>query len=95
MSKATVSLTDVERFIKQHPDEDTGDMFAVGSFAKSVYMNATTAHLRKCEPNDAPKAELTKWGLTADEWSAQMKAVARARAHDAKLDVVQRGAGRV
>lgn len=95
MTKAMITLADVEAFIRKNPDEQAGDVFPDDSFAKSAYLNANQAELAHSEPKDAKPEHLKKWGLTAEAWSQTMKAVARARAHDAKLDVIKEGVGRV
>lgn len=95
MAESTVTLADVEAFIKKNPDEPAGDVFPDDSFAKSAYLNANQAELAHSEPSDAKAEHLEKWGLTAEEWSQQMKAVARARGHDARLDMLKEGVGRV
>ncbi len=86
-----VTLAEVERQISDNPDQMAGDMFPEGSFAKHAYLNASDAHLAKTSPEQADSAECSKWGLSAEEWAEQMKAVARARAHDAKLDMIKQG----
>lgn len=87
----TVSLADIERQIRVNPDQMAGDILPDGSFAKHAYMNASDAHLAKTAPEQADSSECSEWGLSAEEWSEQMKAVARARAHDAKLDLLKQG----
>lgn len=86
-----VTLAEVERYIAEHPDDWAGDVFPAGTFQKEAYLNATQDQLADPEPQKANAEACARWGLSAAEWAEQMRAVARARAHDARLDLIKKG----
>lgn len=91
----TVTLAEVERFIRNNPDSTASDALPADGFARHLYMNGTQPELANTDPARADAGVLGKWGLTPEQWAEQVKAAARARAHDAKLDMLHEGIGKV
>lgn len=89
-----VSLDEVEARISALPDREVDEIFPEGSFARHLYLNASEAHLANSDPAKADAAECAQWGLTPEQWASQIRAVSRARKHDAKLDLLNQGIGR-
>lgn len=89
------SVEDVRRRIAEKPDELAGELFEPGSFAREVYDKASTAHLARGARGDVDRDEATRWSLSDEQWASQLEAVEVARKHDAKLDVLKEGIGRV
>lgn len=86
-----VTAAEVERQIAAHPDDLAGDLFRDGTFQKDAYLNATQERLSNPTSAKADPEACRRWRLSEQDWAEQMRAVARAREHDARLDLLREG----
>lgn len=92
---AHVTVADVRTELSRNPDALAQNLLPRGSLARAKYEAGIAFVQRPHGPDDADPEECRRYGLTPAEWAEEMEAALAALRHDARMDAINQGGGRV